>query len=174
VALCDTARNPQQRVVAMFDMTGGAMANMDVAGMRSILGLLSTHYVERLSALYFYDPPRIFFGLWNASKHLVPEVTRNKIKMIDPSDLAELQACVPADVLPTDFGGAAVLRPIAEACRHFKLPPFDGRLARAGSDVEGSEAEGVDARLVVGEEEGAGKEGVEGLEAAVEGLTVRA
>lgn len=58
----------------MFDMSGATMANMDVAGMRSVLGLLSTHYVERLAALYFYDPPRVFFGLWNASKHLVPEV----------------------------------------------------------------------------------------------------
>jgi hypothetical protein len=58
----------------MFDMTGGSMANMDVAGMKTILGLLSVHYVERLSAFYFYNPPRVFWGLWGASKHLLPEV----------------------------------------------------------------------------------------------------
>lgn len=179
VSLCDKERNPQQRVVCMFDMTDCSMANMDVPCMKSILGLLSTHYVERLSAMYFFNPPRIFFGLWNASKHLVHEVTRQKIKMIDPSDLADLQACVPPEVLPVKYGGAAPLRPIAEACRHFLLPPFDGRVpveAPIGAPLPGSEAaeagaeagaaassssasdgEPVDARLVVADaEDGAG------------------
>lgn len=76
VALADKTRNPGCRVVCMFDMTGGSMANMDVPCMKTILGLLSTHYVERLSTFYFYNPPRVFWGLWTASKHLLPEVGR--------------------------------------------------------------------------------------------------
>lgn len=57
-----------------------------------ILQILSVHYVERLSILYFYNPPALFWAIWNASKNLLPEVTRNKIKVIDPSDTSELHA----------------------------------------------------------------------------------
>lgn len=160
VALCDPERNPARRVVALFDMGGASMANMDVATMRSILSLLSVHYVERLACLYFYDPPRIFHGLWNASRHLVPEVTRSKIKMVAAGDLDALRACVPADVLPEEFGGRAPLRPIDAAARHFGLPPHgaaaaaaargsgDGGSADGGGD-DASSSDGVDARLVV-------------------------
>jgi hypothetical protein len=141
---------------------------MDVPCMRSILGLLSNHYVERLSAMYFFNPPRIFFGLWSASKHLVHEVTRQKIKMIDPTDLADLQACVPPEVLPVQYGGAAPLRPIDQACRHFGLPPFDGRevdeaaapaaprdgaASPCSASASASDFEPVDARLVVADGE---------------------
>jgi hypothetical protein len=61
-------------------------------------GLLGQHYVERLDALYFYNPPSVFWGLWNSLKGLMPEVTRNKIKVIDPSDLQQLQDAVPPEV----------------------------------------------------------------------------
>lgn len=61
-------------------------------------GLLGQHYVERLDAMYFYNPPSVFWGLWNSLKGLLPEVTRSKIKVIDPSDLQELQEAVPAEV----------------------------------------------------------------------------
>lgn len=48
--------------------------------------------------LIFYNPPSVFWGLWNSLKSLLPEVTRNKIKVIDPSDLQELQEVVPPEV----------------------------------------------------------------------------
>ncbi|KIY98962.1 hypothetical protein MNEG_9003, partial [Monoraphidium neglectum] len=175
VALCDRSRNPQARVVAMFDMTGGSMANMDVAGMKTILGLLSVHYVERLSAFYFYNPPRVFWGLWGASKHLLPEVggrrggwgvaarggevTRNKIKVIDPADLAELQAAVPEDVLPVEYGGKAELRPVDAAIRHFGLPPHDA--------PAGAAADAAAAKLAAVKITGGGSEGGDSADAAL-------
>jgi len=61
-------------------------------------GLLGEHYVERLDTLFFYNPPSVFWGLWNTLKAVLPEVTRNKIKVIDPSDIAELLEAVPAEV----------------------------------------------------------------------------
>ncbi|KIY96960.1 hypothetical protein MNEG_11003 [Monoraphidium neglectum] len=100
VNLCDRKRNPQCRLVSMFDMTGCALANLDAATMTNLLGMLGVHYVERLSAMYLYNPPSVFWALWNASKPLLPEVTRNKIKVIDPKDLSELRACVPPDGAP--------------------------------------------------------------------------
>jgi len=74
VALCDRQRNPSCRLSSMFDLSNCSLSNMDAAVMNNILGVLSTHYVERLSVLYFYNPPSLFWGLWNASKHLLPEV----------------------------------------------------------------------------------------------------
>lgn len=67
-------------------------------------GLLGQHYVERLDALYFYNPPSVFWGLWNSLKGLLPEVTRSKIKVIDPSDLQQLQDAVPPEVGSTAVG----------------------------------------------------------------------
>ena len=126
VALCDRAANPQCRLASMFDLTGCSYHNLDAAVMRNILGILSAHYVERLSVMYFYNAPAVFFAIWNASKGLLPEVTRNKIKMISPSDTSELRAWLPDDVLPAEYGGQGELLPIAAACRRFRLPPFDG------------------------------------------------
>lgn len=63
-----------------------------------VQGLLGQHYVERLDALYFYNPPSVFWGLWNSLKGLLPEVTRSKIKVIDPSDLQQLIDAVPPEV----------------------------------------------------------------------------
>lgn len=82
----------------MYDLTGCGIANLDVTAFKDVLILMNTHYVERLSAMYFYNPPAIFWGLWNTFKGLLRPVTREKIKFIDPADLAELRALVPANV----------------------------------------------------------------------------
>jgi hypothetical protein len=74
VALCDRKRNPSCRLSSMFDLSNCSLSNMDAAVMGKILGILGTHYVERLSVLYFYNPPALFWGLWNSTKHLLPEV----------------------------------------------------------------------------------------------------
>lgn len=70
--------------------------------------------MERLDALYFYNPPSVFWGLWNSLKGLLPEVTRSKIKVIDPSDLQQLQQAVPPEV---GRDGAASARTVQQyAC----------------------------------------------------------
>ena len=98
VELCDRAKNPGARLISMFDMTGCSYSNLDVAVMGMVLRMLGDHYVERLSQMWFYNPPMVFWGLWNSMKGLLPEVTRNKIKVIDPSDISELKALVPPEV----------------------------------------------------------------------------
>lgn len=69
----------------MFDLTDCSLANMDAAVMQQILGLLSTHYVERLSVMYFYNPPALFWGLWEASKPLLPKVVRRGTRTAPPA-----------------------------------------------------------------------------------------
>jgi hypothetical protein len=95
--MCDTQRNPGRRLVSIFDLTNGAQS-LDMACLRMILGMLSLHYVERMEGLYFYNPPLLFWGLWHATRPLLPVATRDRIKVIDPADLRDLQASVPPDV----------------------------------------------------------------------------
>lgn len=48
--------------------------------------------------MYFYNPPYIFWGAWNTLSPLLPEPTRNKIKVIDPSQNSELLEAVDPEV----------------------------------------------------------------------------
>lgn len=92
-------------------------------------------------------------------------MTREKIKMIHPSDTSELHAWMPAETLPKEYGGKGELLPIATACRRFGLPPFDGRADASAPPPAPGAASDADARLVV-EDEAEGKEGLEAPAAA--------
>eukprot|EP00878_Enallax_costatus_P013335 GHUV01013941.1.p1 GENE.GHUV01013941.1~~GHUV01013941.1.p1 ORF type:complete len:339 (+),score=89.85 GHUV01013941.1:214-1230(+) len=124
VALADREKNPGSRVAAMFDLTDAGLANLDFAGLRLVLDTLTSHYVEVLDVMIMYNPPLVFWGLWNSFKVLLPEATRNKVIMVDPADIKQLQDIVPQEVLPVEYGGKAKLLPVDEAVRAFKLPPY--------------------------------------------------
>ena len=59
---------------------------------------LTSHYVEVLDVMIMYNPPLVFWGLWNSFKVLLPEATRNKVIMVDPADIRQLQDIVPQEV----------------------------------------------------------------------------
>ncbi len=48
---------------------------------RTLLVLLGEHYVERLGAMIFYNPPYIFSSAFSTLSPLLPEPTRQKIKV---------------------------------------------------------------------------------------------
>ncbi len=48
---------------------------------KTLFQLLGEHYVERLGNLFFWNPPTIFWGAWNTLSPLLPEATRQKIKV---------------------------------------------------------------------------------------------
>ncbi|KAL6752267.1 CRAL-TRIO domain-containing protein [Haematococcus lacustris] len=102
-------RNPRGQCCTLLDLTDMAMVSMDVQAIKTLLTLLGEHYVERLGALIFWNPPLIFWGVWNSLSPLLPEVTRAKIFVIDPSKTASLVELVGAEVLPTEYGGCAEL-----------------------------------------------------------------
>ena len=62
---------------------------------------LTSHYVEVLDVMIMYNPPLVFWGLWNSFKVLLPEATRNKVIMVDPADIRQLQDIVPQEVRGT-------------------------------------------------------------------------
>lgn len=60
--------------------------------------VLTQHYIEVLDVMIMYNPPLVFWGLWNSFKLLLPEATRSRIIMVDPADLKQLQDIVPPNV----------------------------------------------------------------------------
>ncbi len=98
VAACDPSRNPQRKTAALFDLTDAGLFNMDIPTIKEVFRMLNIHYVERMGAMYFYNPPYLFWGLWNSLKGLLPEVTRSKIMVIDPAKPQELLDAVPPEV----------------------------------------------------------------------------
>eukprot|EP00878_Enallax_costatus_P039060 GHUV01044578.1.p1 GENE.GHUV01044578.1~~GHUV01044578.1.p1 ORF type:complete len:258 (+),score=80.73 GHUV01044578.1:775-1548(+) len=124
VALCDRTKNPGCRIATMLDLSDCGLANLDFQALKVILDTLTSHYVEVLDVMIMYNPPLVFWGLWNSFKVLLPEATRNKVIMVDPADIKQLQDIVPQEVLPVEYGGKAKLLPVDEAVRAFKLPPY--------------------------------------------------
>eukprot|EP00878_Enallax_costatus_P020029 GHUV01021158.1.p1 GENE.GHUV01021158.1~~GHUV01021158.1.p1 ORF type:complete len:126 (+),score=31.40 GHUV01021158.1:1436-1813(+) len=75
---------------------------------------LTSHYVEVLDVMIMYNPPLVFWGLWNSFKVLLPEATRNKVIMVDPADIKQLQDIVPQEVrAPVGVGGRGIARAVA-------------------------------------------------------------
>lgn len=102
--------NPRGQCLALLDLTDMGALSMDIQAIKTLFQLLGEHYVERLGAMYFYNPPYIFWGAWNTLSPLLPEPTRQKIKVLDASQgAAELLEVVDADVLPKEYGGNAPL-----------------------------------------------------------------
>eukprot|EP00878_Enallax_costatus_P012102 GHUV01012635.1.p1 GENE.GHUV01012635.1~~GHUV01012635.1.p1 ORF type:complete len:374 (+),score=103.09 GHUV01012635.1:242-1363(+) len=124
VALCDRTKNPGCRIATMLDLSDCGLANLDFQALKVILDTLTSHYVEVLDVMIMYNPPLVFWGLWNSFKVLLPEATRNKVIMVDPADIKQLQDIVPQEVLPVKYGGQAKPLYVDEAVRAFKLPPY--------------------------------------------------
>lgn len=120
IAACDKNTNPSGQCCLILDLSGIGTTNLDVTAMKAIFSLLGRHYVERLGAMYFYNPPYIFWGAWNTLSGLLPPVTRSKIHVVDPSQQDMLTSIIPSDVLPSEYGGAAPLKTIEQTLLELK------------------------------------------------------
>jgi len=167
LAACDPVSNPGRRIVSLFDLTGATLQNMDVACMRHVIGTLNAHSVERMAAMYFYNPPSVFWGLWRALSPLLPEATRAKIVLVDGKRRGELVEAIGRAALPSEYGGDAEPLPIQEAVARFGLPPALGTLgeavARAAAAAAAAREEGGG-----GKGAGAARRGGECVDVAVE------
>eukprot|EP00199_Chlamydomonas_sp_CCMP681_P007094 CAMPEP_0119106252 /NCGR_PEP_ID=MMETSP1180-20130426/3997_1 /TAXON_ID=3052 ORGANISM="Chlamydomonas cf sp, Strain CCMP681" /NCGR_SAMPLE_ID=MMETSP1180 /ASSEMBLY_ACC=CAM_ASM_000741 /LENGTH=268 /DNA_ID=CAMNT_0007091539 /DNA_START=84 /DNA_END=890 /DNA_ORIENTATION=+ len=102
--------NPRGQLCALLDLTDMGAVSMDIAAIKTLFQLLGEHYVERLGAMYFWNPSYLFWGAWNTLSPLLPEPTRNKIKVIDPATQAhQLHELIDPSVLPVEYGGQAAL-----------------------------------------------------------------
>lgn len=68
-----------------------------------------------------------------------------------------------------DYGGLAELRPVEQACRHFKLPPFDGRETEEAQDWQQQQQQQVAGEQQQHQQQAAGKQQCAGPQHAEEG-----
>ncbi|KAL6752508.1 hypothetical protein V8C86DRAFT_3029481 [Haematococcus lacustris] len=109
MAVVHAERNPRGQCTVLLDLTDMAMVSMDVQAIRTLFNLLGDHYVERLGCMVFWNPPKIFWGAWNALKPMLPPATLARIFVIDPLKAAALVELVGNEALPREYGGSAAL-----------------------------------------------------------------
>eukprot|EP00775_Hariotina_reticulata_P011182 gene11182-11332_t len=115
ISIADTTINPDSKLVGIFDLEGLAYKNLDAVGLKNVFNLLQSHYVERLSKLYMFNAPGIFWALWKVVKPFIDPVTREKVVFLSTSDLQVLHQEVGVELLPSYLGGTAKLVDIQDA-----------------------------------------------------------
>lgn len=72
---------------------------------RQASSISQDHYPERLGKLYIINAPWGFTPVWNVIKGWLDPVTQKKINVLGSGYAKELLAQIPAENLPTQFGG---------------------------------------------------------------------
>jgi hypothetical protein len=105
---CMGARGDKKRFVILVDYTGFTMANspplkvtMDIAY------IMQNHYPERLTRIYFINPPWNFSTFWAMVSPFLDQVTKEKIQFISDTDLVKVLSATiyDLDVVEAGLGG---------------------------------------------------------------------
>jgi hypothetical protein len=113
IASAAPAANPGGKVCCVFDLTGLAARNLDLAFLLRLFDLLQAHYPERLQRLFFVNAPLTFWGVWRCASPFVAPATRAKIAFVSgAAGRRLLLEEVGGEALPEELGGAAPLRPV--------------------------------------------------------------
>jgi hypothetical protein len=102
---------PGGRFVVLLDLVGLQYRNADVQAILACFDMLQKFYVERVDAMWFLQPPTIFWALWKVVRPFIAAKTREKIHFVSSRDLPALALSryEAADV-PTEYGGRGELR----------------------------------------------------------------
>ena len=118
IALADPALNPDGRVVFIIDVGRFGLKNFDLAGAKTLFGMMAQHYVERLSAVYLHNAGSLLMQLFRLVAPFIDPATRAKIVFL-PSDPAAAAEVLARDfdvaMLPPNLGGSSPPRPVEEA-----------------------------------------------------------
>lgn len=102
------------RAVVLVDLVGLAYRNADVAGLVACFDILQKFYVERVEAMWFVQPPALFWAIWKVVRPFVAAKTRDKIHFVSSKNLPPLVlARYEAKDVPAEYGGAGEFLPLA-------------------------------------------------------------
>ncbi|KAG5765610.1 hypothetical protein H9Q72_006296 [Fusarium xylarioides] len=73
------AREPQDRVCLIFDLTGFGLRNMDFHVVKFLVDILEKRYPETLSVVLVHNAPFVFWGVWTVIKHWLDPVVASKV-----------------------------------------------------------------------------------------------
>lgn len=116
IAAADLDKAPDGKICCIFDLSGLALRNLDVAALRAIFDTLQQHYPERLAQLWFVNAPLIFWGIWKLVCPFIQPATRDKLVFVGLGGKDNpLRRAVGEQVLPREYGGASPLVPVQHA-----------------------------------------------------------
>lgn len=99
----------QEQMVWLIDFSGMSLSmSVPIKTARESINILQSHYPERLSASFLYNPPRIFGAFWKVCKYFMDPKTIEKVKFVYPKNQESLELMhksFSTEVLPVEFGG---------------------------------------------------------------------
>lgn len=99
----------QEQMVWLIDFSGWSLSmSVPIKTARESINILQSHYPERLSAAFLYNPPRIFETFWKIVKYFLDPKTFQKVKFVYPKNEESLELMhktFDIEILPVDFGG---------------------------------------------------------------------
>ncbi|PRW60436.1 random slug 5-like isoform A [Chlorella sorokiniana] len=148
--------NPDGKIVAIFDLAGLQVKNLDATGLRAAFHMLAEHFPERIATVWMLDAPAIFGGLWKVVSPFIDSNTRKKIRFVSgrAGQEALLEALGP-EILPLEYGGRAAEIPIEMAVQ--QLPAW--RQRQQAAQQGGAAAAGAAAAAATAEPKAAAEAG---------------
>ncbi|GMH34079.1 hypothetical protein BSKO_01913 [Bryopsis sp. KO-2023] len=115
IAFGDPVKNPEGKIVAIFDLGGIKYKNLDTGACKALFGILEKHYPERLEAVWLYNAPTIFWTVWKVLEPFLDKVTKEKIKFVYGTNAIKQfkQVCDP-HTLPPELGGTGALKRVQD------------------------------------------------------------
>ncbi|ONK76128.1 uncharacterized protein A4U43_C03F24230 [Asparagus officinalis] len=99
----------QEQMVWLIDFSGWSLSmSVPIKTARESINILQSHYPERLSAAFLYNPPRIFETFWKIVKYFLDAKTFHKVKFVYPKNEESLELMhktFDIEILPVEFGG---------------------------------------------------------------------
>ena len=120
--VCDSLR-PGGRFVVAIDFEGMGYRNADAQVLLACFDLLQRFYVERVDAMWFVQPPAVFWAIWKVVRPFIAAKTRDKIHFVSKRSVGHLVLSrFHAQDVPPAFGGTGELRPLTPQPLPWELP----------------------------------------------------
>ena len=104
---------PGGRFVVAIDFEGMGYRNADAQVLLACFDMLQRFYVERVEAMWFVQPPAVFWAIWKVVRPFVAAKTRDKIHFVSKKGVGPLVLSkFHAHDVPAAFGGTGVLHPL--------------------------------------------------------------
>lgn len=114
---------PGGRFVVAIDFEGMAYRNADAQVLLACFDVLQRFYVERVEAMWFVQPPAVFWAIWKVVRPFVAAKTRDKIHFVSKSSVGPLVLSkFHAHDVPAAFGGTGEYRPLTPEPLPWELP----------------------------------------------------
>ncbi|KAI3429661.1 hypothetical protein D9Q98_005746 [Chlorella vulgaris] len=105
---CHHPANPDGKLVAVFDLSGLQIKNLDASALRASFAMLEQHFPERILDIWMLEAPTIFWGLWKLVSPFIDPSTRKRIHFVYGADgRKQLVESMGLEITPVEFGGTA-------------------------------------------------------------------